>query len=265
MAWLDALGDQIVATRSPVESGVLAPEVWHLWVGREAPMDKAAVVAALHEAAAADVIIIRYPSSQAWVGGTLMQSGRALIPAGTILYWGRSEPIDLPASTGGNGQIRPLGVGNEARCRAIITETFAGYTNHYSANPLLARISIADAYADWTSRSLADPDCEVLEWTGSNGATAGMALTRRTEDQVEILLAGMLPASRGRGGYSAFLAAVVNRALRAGAASAVISTQDHNVPVQRLWCRAGFEPVLGITIVHAVNALEADALPLVVA
>jgi GNAT superfamily N-acetyltransferase len=253
MAWLDALSSDISVRHSPVESGVLLPDVRHLWVGRDAPADRDGLMGAVDQAADADLIIARYASAQSWVGAVLAGSGRVLIPGGNIVYWERSLPIDTSPVQAAEW-VRELKVGDESRCYDTTTAIFNGYANHYSVNPALAHVSVADAYADWTARSLADVDCEVVEWIGPGGTVEGMGLTRRAGDHVEILLAGMVPASRGRGGYSAFLAAIVNRALAAGAAKVVISTQDHNVKVQRLWCRAGLEPAVGITVVHAVRS-----------
>ena len=80
MAWLDAFGDAITAGPSPAESGVLAPDVWHLWVGQAAPDDPHAVSRCLRSAAGADLVIARFASGQSWVGAALTESGRAVIP-----------------------------------------------------------------------------------------------------------------------------------------------------------------------------------------
>ena len=253
MGWRDVISEGVVASRSTTESGVLAPEVWHMWVGEGAPEDPARVTAALDQTMRADVVIARYASGQVWVASLLASCGRTVVPAGNIIYWQRTHPIAAAGAAEHDAHIRLLRTDDADRCRALIAATFAGYTNHYVANPWLAPISTADAYADWAVRSLGQVDLEVVEWVDAGGEPSGIGLTRRTDDHVEILLAGMVPASRGRGGYSAFLAAIVNRALAGGAARVVISTQDHNVAVQRLWCRAGFEPVLGVTVVHLVD------------
>jgi hypothetical protein len=254
VGWLDALSAAVSVCPSPVESGVLAPDVWHLWVGRDAPVDWDRILEAMNQASDADLVIARYASAQVWVGPALAASERVLIPAGDIMYWERSSPID-GSPPDAVERLCELGVVDDARCRDTILQIFAGYSSHYSANPALSHVSVAEAYADWAARSLVEADCDVVEWLSPSGTPEGMGLTRRLGDCVEILLAGMLPVARGRGGYSAFLGAIVNRALCAGAHQVVISTQDHNVQVQRLWCRLGLEPSLAISVVHAMKRI----------
>ena len=113
-------------------------------------------------------------------------------------------------------------------------------------------VSVADAYADWAVRALGQAECDVTEWRGADGDAEGIAVARRVDDTVEILLAGMRPAFRGMGAYPAFFTATVNNAFAQGASRVVISTQDHNVQVQRIWGRCGLTPTLAVTVAHLV-------------
>ena len=63
----------------------------------------------------------------------------------------------------------------------------------------------------------------------------------------------MISAAQGRGIYAHLLAEVERRAAERGAAEVVISTQGHNVRVQRVWARYGFEPVHAMLTVHLVR------------
>ncbi len=144
-------------------------------------------------------------------------------------------------------------MGRTASVRTAVELTFADYVNHYKTNPWLGAASPQQAYADWTARSVGDANRTVMISRGVDGAVAAISVVERRDQVDEILLAGVMPFARGRGTYSAYLDALVDYSYQSGAASVVISTQDHNVAVQRLWCRGEFEPLLGVTIVHGVS------------
>lgn len=82
----------------------------------------------------------------------------------------------------------------------------------------------------------------------------GLATLEEDGPRTEILLAGVVSGSQGRGLYAHLLRAVEDRALARGAAEVVISTQGHNTRVQRAWARYGFEPVQTFLTVHLVRS-----------
>jgi GNAT superfamily N-acetyltransferase len=63
----------------------------------------------------------------------------------------------------------------------------------------------------------------------------------------------MISAAQGRGRYAVLLAACAAEAHRRGLSRLIISTQVHNVRVQRAWARLGLRPFAAIETVHAVR------------
>jgi GNAT superfamily N-acetyltransferase len=229
-----------------------------VWVGAGAQRGENALRRALDEEAIADVIFVRYESSQTWVASVLVQSGRVLVPAGNIVYWQDRGSRLVPSAANPDAAFRAsglriLGPGDSSVCVEAMQATFVGYLNHYASNPWLRPIDAGAAYADWALRSLGGRDYAVVGDMGPSGDVRAIALVHISEQTAEVLLAGVVPGARGRGAYSTFIVAIAEACARLGLSRVVISTQDHNVAVQRLWCRAGFEPVVGVTIVHSMT------------
>ena len=63
------------------------------------------------------------------------------------------------------------------------------------------------------------------------------------------------PSHRGRGVYAALLSSLLAGLSSQGHDRLVISTQAGNVPVQRLWARAGLLPFAAFTTVHLRHRL----------
>jgi len=72
-------------------------------------------------------------------------------------------------------------------------------------------------------------------------------------DHLEILLAGLVPAAQGKRLYDGLLDGCQRVAIARGAVRVVISTQVHNVRVQRSWARLGLRPFAAIETVHLVE------------
>ncbi len=251
MAWSDVTTLGVWVRPSPAESGVLAPSVAHAWVGRGTPDSTSALGEALAAEATTDLIIARYSSALTWVPPVLADTGRRIIVAGQLIYWG----VDLQdwSGSGEPHAAEPLevaGPDDQMACVAAIAEIFDGYVNHYSTNTALPAVDVGGAYADWTARAFHDPSCEIIFSRDQEGDLAGVALTREVDSVVDVLLAGVRPSARGKGVYSQMSASLVQRHKARGMRQLVRSTQDHNVAVQRLWIRIGLVPMEGVMITH---------------
>jgi hypothetical protein len=87
----------------------------------------------------------------------------------------------------------------------------------------------------------------------ADGVVVGVATASSAESEWEIELAGIVP-DRQRGGlYAHLLRGIHDGARHAGADRVVISTQSHNIGVQRAWARLGYEPIDAIETVHLVR------------
>lgn len=261
MSWAGLGGDAVRLMPSEVESDRFGLSVARVVVGADAVADPelaGAVRARLTEvvrAADEDLLIIRWPAAEVLLGAAVAASGREIIPADVLTYW--EVPARQLVAPGEAGELsaRPLAAADSAAraaLRQVVADSFAGYGNHYTANPLLDPELALAGYLDWAERSLiANPADVVLLTAGEQ--PVGIATLQHDGDDLEILLAGIIGAAQGRGLYGHLLAGVGAEAVRRGCSRVIISTQVHNVRVQRAWVRAGFKPYAAVTTVHAMR------------
>ena len=229
-------------------------------------------LAAALRAELAQVVICRYPADSWWVAAALVASGRNVLPAGGLVYWrspagaadqnpparGRDDVDVVTADVAALGSAGDrLGrVGDQRRTAGLLDElvggTFDRYGSHYRHNPLFDPDAIAAGYAEWTRAVLASDTGEVLVLR-LRGEPIGFASLAPDGDGYEILLAGISPAQQGRGHYRELLDACARWSAAHGGKSVVISTQTHNVRVQRAWANAGWRPVDALETVHLVT------------
>jgi GNAT superfamily N-acetyltransferase len=265
VTWLDLLGAGVTAAPSPVESDRFGMSMARVVVGQEAVWDDALhddlVVACARDE---DVLVVRWPSRLVECGAVLATSGRDVVPADTLVYWeapsamlaeSGQEPADAP-------QVR-RGVAAPPDLDDLVERVFAGYINHYTANPLLGRDLVLEGYVDWVRRTVRrDPGTLAVLVQHEQSVGVATWFVDPAGDFVEILLAGLVPEARRRGWYALLLAEVGRAAAGVGSARVVISTQGSNVSVQRAWVRAGFVPFASVTTAHAVRrGLLPDPLP----
>ncbi|GII62474.1 hypothetical protein Skr01_25590 [Sphaerisporangium krabiense] len=236
---------------SPHESARIGRPVERLTVPGGSDGSFAPVRAAIRESAA-DVIVLRYPAERVEWFAELLTTGRTALLADSLVYWrlvaGRGRGA---ARTPGlwTGPLRDPGTAG-----ALAAEIFAGYRNHYAADPLFAACDARAGYADWARGSAAAGDCLALYGPGEGEPRAiGLVTVADDGPVTDILLAGVVPGERGRNRYAHLLAAVEERTRARGATEVVISTQGHNTGVQRAWARYGFEPVRTLLTVHLVR------------
>jgi ribosomal protein S18 acetylase RimI-like enzyme len=211
---------------------------------------KPAEIARAIESRDADITVLRYPADRVtWFDQLARELGnRVLIHADNLVYWGLAV---------GNGrqpdEIEGIHTAEPADSEMIgdlTTAIFDGYSGHYTANPLLSASAADAGYRDWAMRTpLRDA---VMLYDG--GSPIGMATTQPGPDHVEILLAGVIPTHQGIGRYHHLLQGVENRARHSSTSEVVISTQAHNIAVQRSWARYGFLPMISINTLHVIRA-----------
>ncbi|MBN2177361.1 MAG: GNAT family N-acetyltransferase [Demequinaceae bacterium] len=205
----------------------------------------------------ARTIILRYPTAAVFVPGELGEHGRTLYPAGSLLYWERLEPF--PSDPGELTELRSPAIPETvmSQFRAVIADSFGGYINHYSANPLIGEDVIPDGYLEWAESTILDQHNRVV-FISVDGRVAGVAVIECLEGSLcwEVQLAGMSSGAQGKGYYTQLVTGVLATARKVGVPRVVISTQAHNVRVQRAWARLGFVPFASIDTVHLVRVAE---------
>lgn len=193
--------------------------------------------------------IVRYPTRFMKLAGSLGMRDEHLFPSGSLLYW---EATDFRRSV--RKPLRGIEVFNidhgagVSDARRIITDSFAGYLNHYSSNPGLDSNLVAAGYAEWAVTSLARPSNKLFVLR-DRGVSTGAAVVVVTGDMWEIELAGIATTAQGKGRYPILLGAVVDASRRIQS-RLVISTQAHNTRAQKIWAELGFVPINSFDTVH---------------
>lgn len=223
-----------------------------------------AAEAALSEKALVDVVqlvldessstinILRYPASLLFLMRRLRPRNARAYPGGAILYWegpftsvAAVDPATREISARDRREFEP-------HIASVLEDSFAGYVNHYSVNPLLAADVVVAGYAEWAKSTMANPVNRVFVVL-DHERLIGVAVIAVSGDVWEVELASISSAAQGQGNYRKLMERVLASAAEGGASRLVISTQSHNITVQRAWASMGFRPISSIETVHLVN------------
>lgn len=257
MSWAALAGQGIRRWTSRLEGDRFGLTVARVVIGADTT-DVEAVgneLVSVLDSATEDLVIARWPAHLTRLGAAAASSRRRVIPADMLTYW-EVPAADLGAH-GDGGLARGLSILRptspsedvEAAIEQVVRDSFRGYGNHYTANPALDPELALAGYLEWAvSAFRADPGNVVILREGAE--PVGVATLSQDGDDLEIELAGLTGAAQGRGLYGPLLAAVGQVAVERGLGRVIISTQVHNVRVQRAWVRAGMKPFAAVTTVH---------------
>lgn len=127
---------------------------------------------------------------------------------------------------------------DDAELSSVARVVFAGYRNHYTANPRLAPEAVLEGMVEWAASYVGQPD-KAAFLPRLDGQTVGFYTARYGPD-AEMVLGGTLPEARGKGVYRDMLRHAMNTAIDLGCERLLVSTQVHNTTVQRVWIDEGF-------------------------
>lgn len=249
MSWAELVDGGSASLRaSPLETDRFGVGVDRLTVPRGSSTE-AGEILELIGSSTADVVVMRYPADRVELFARLVAGGRrTVLLADTLVYWRLAVGAGARPEPDPELDVAPRDL-DPATVRELVADMFAGYSNHYRANPLFDVARAPAGYQEWALRSATTAPPVVVS---RHGAPIALATTDRTEDVVEIELAGVVAAEQGRGVYGHLLAGVEDLAARESHGAVVISTQGHNTGVQRAWARYRFEPVATFVTVHLV-------------
>ena len=173
-----------------------------------------------------------------------LEAGGALL-CDTLVYFRRE--IDLPpASQIAIGYLYSAATPNDAdESESLARIAFSGYFNHYHADPRIDSAVRDEIYPSWARRICLDTNAasHVLIVRSAIGELiAFLAIKSHPQGRLEIVLNGVSPKHRGKGLYGFLIDEAQRWGQRQCGSELSISTQITNIGVQRIWCRAGFEP-----------------------
>jgi RimJ/RimL family protein N-acetyltransferase len=268
LSWEGLGGGAVTAGPSALDSDRFGLSIGRVTVGWDASEDQADTLTEVLANAPEDILIVRWPTHLLGLGAAAAAAGRLVIPADTLTYW------EVPAGhIGATASAAQLAKGLQceaatdyrgdprAAIAEIVRDSFRSYGNHYLANPALSPELALEGYVEWALRSLEQEPENVLLLTDEDRAV-GMATVAEdsTGNDLEVLLAGIATDHQARGLYAHLFAAIDRSAVERSCRRVIISTQVHNVKVQRAWARLGLKPFAAISTVHAVRA-ERDGGP----
>lgn len=261
MSWDALQGSTVTHSASPLEGDRFGLTIGRVVVGQDASEAAASQqLAELLDTAAEELLIVRWPTRMVALGAAAAASQRSIIPADVLMYWevpaAQLQPD--PAALTERGLRTAVPTGADAATRGalehVVRDSFRDYGNHYTANPRLDRELALVGYLDWATRSLEDdPEDVVLLMHRDEPVGVATLTVGNGGDDLEILLAGLTGAVQGQRWYHHLLAGVGDQARARGCTRVIISTQAHNLRVQRAWARAGFRPFGAVTTVHAMR------------
>jgi ribosomal protein S18 acetylase RimI-like enzyme len=195
-----------------------------------------------------DVLVVRYPAAAVGHCARLLHPDVEVIHADTLLYFGGEADV-----VGTEGS--PLALADDATVDAHLADAvrsiFAGYRNHYAANPRVDASRVAEGYVEWAEGHRGTPSEHVTALAvPEDGSLAAVAAYTTTPSELSIGLAGVAPHHRRRGVYQRLLDAVCTEGRARGIDRVVISTQSHNLGPQRAWARRGWLPEGAVQTVH---------------
>lgn len=211
-----------------------------------------ALVRSRIETSTAAVTILRYPSQLVRLLATVGVEDARVFPGGSLTYW--EAPSSAPTHPG--EAVLEIGLLERSvhaqSISAVLRSSFHGYVNHYSANPLIPEALVTDAYVEWAASTLANPSSRAFA-NVIDDELVGVAIVGVERGLWEIELASISSRFQSRGLYLQLMSGVLSAAHSQGARRVVISTQSHNIAVQRAWAKLGFKPYSSIETVHLLR------------
>jgi len=173
----------------------------------------------------------------------LYDLGGDLIPADVSSTYRRVlEDLPPPPSLPNNATIRLAGHEDLEALDSITADAFSSYVTHYQCNPALPSLSSVDVYQDWNR--------QLMLSSGGGGALlylidnepVGYLSWKLQEAMAAICLNGVKSGFSGGGIYSRLLIAGLHHFESERSDWVEVATQAHNLRVQKVWRRWGFEP-----------------------
>ncbi len=195
---------------------------------------------ALAEASGAQLLILRFPAQHRAFGWWLGELPCRWVFADTLVYYKRliEGTLELPVV---EGYRQRLAVPSDAPAvEELMLELFADYASHYRWNPRTDNAGrVAEGYGEWARRSVEGGQSFTFLLESSEGEIVAAATTEVQGDVGVMPLAGVSSRHGRRGLYRWVMDGTHNQFFKSGQRYQEISTQVHNLLVQKVWSRCG--------------------------
>lgn len=189
-----------------------------------------------------DVAIIRTPGDGQEAASQFERMGFPFLHADVLVYY----DLDLTAYSPRPPRNQDLEFvlcheGLKGELAGLVREIFSGYRNHYNANPFLPSDKILEGFQEWAVDFGAGGAPGRCAWlVRRDGAWVAFATCSFAGDTCEGVLYGVRPDHAGGGLYSDLIRFTQAHFKAEGYALMKVSTQIHNIAVQKVWGREGF-------------------------
>ena len=213
-------------------------------------------IATMCSQAALELVIVRANSTRNSLAESLLSlTSHRSLHADSLLYFG--QPLSPPASEQSqNSAVSSMGVLKESERESflgLVRETFASYTNHYSANSLLPKSLALEGYVEWASSLIDSAEGHVFVARNNQEELVSFIAVQPSGQTAEIILNGTSPAAQGLGIYPTLLNYVRSELFNLGFTELVTSTQSSNSNVIKVWIAGGFNYLAAINTFHVMR------------
>jgi len=223
-----------------------------------------------------DIVIVRTPASWKRQAVELAAiEGYVAFTADNLTYWEwPGQQVQASPESAMPELVMPEGLQLCCSQRVediveIVRDSFPGYKNHYSANPLFDTAKSLEGYCEWVATLMA-ADSTTLMVVDEHGDGLGFAITDWSGEKPDLTLASVRfrpkrapdgsrrppvrrPSRLGQGLYAHLIAGSVELAIKRERLPISTSTQVDNTTVIRNWAMLGFVPVDTVSTFHVVR------------
>ena len=201
-----------------------------------------------------DVLIFRIPYEKQESLCNLEKTGLTYLIADTLVsYYFDLKKYDPPEAQNKDLEYILCTSEDYEILDKLISDSFRGYKNHYSSNPLLS-VDLSEAYKEWAHNYVTDRDGKCTWLVKQNNQFIAFISCAFHDDECEIVLGGTPVSNAGHGVATDNISFAQRYFKNAGYSSIKIMTQVNNYSVQRAWSKAGFIMKQAYLTVH-VNAM----------
>lgn len=208
-----------------------------------------------------DLLILRIPADKQNQLFKLERKGFPYLVADSLVYY-KTRLADIEVKNIKNNEIEYVIAekSHESILCQLVQEIFNGYTNHYFSNPYIQKQSITEGYQEWANSNITNNNPNKITFLIKRDSQfIGFACCSFNHEKKECegILYGVVDNESGKGIYSDLIRYTQKYFKSLGYLTMKVSTQLHNIAVQRVWTKEGFlisETLITIHINSFINA-----------